>query len=606
MANLLESFNNNKTRERIINNFFLHEYQSPYDVNRNNLVDKAIKKIDKINFSELFSKEEYVKSIQKNEERKMINMYVQLLAIMSEDEITEAAVLKEAKHFNNLSTFDEKVKILNRAYRGFLKGNKITSKLIGEDGRVRWKDIQEAFDGKIVTVRDKKGKDIAIRTLSKQEEQWFNDWYQVFRLEDNNNFKNLSKTKISIGPFSKEKINAIKQKFLEYEQTLENNISNFEKQEEYAKAEMLKIIQEYTLGRGLNLITNLSKKSGFKDDFNTIRENLSGQEMNTNLSQKIKTTSKPKNIHYSYKDIRGSFSTTIGGESQKGFVAEKIKEMAENLSFTIKGKSKSNSFSWTAERVGNITNESNKMQKIDNITIIPELIEIKETKNGQEISYNTHSTSNLQLGFSLKDYRDADVSLHSGGNLDSVIEYLSQNIKMIDGDKLGDAAREYFRILGENDIKYFLINEGEPHRIKYSRNQEKGFFKHLSESISNFGPVFALSKISAENGTKGVDFMLINQVIIPGSYLFLAARNMIKRYHTTISPGNYPTGPEVKDKRVTSPDYTPEKVIAKDNYSEELLQKVSDRNLKIYYQTTFTVHLNRSFKNELIDLINSI
>ena len=601
MGNLMADFNNKTIRKRIINSLFLHEYISPYDVERNNIVKEVSSSINTSKILALLSKNSYIEQIQKAEEHKMINMYTQLLAATSENEVTEDIILENARKFANLPSFDEKIRALNLAYYGFRKGNKISNSLIDEGGRVKWEDIQRAFGGEIKTIKNKDNKDTKIRILGKDEEAWFNAWYQIFRF-NNNNFKNINNTKINLGPFSKDKINELKQNFLKYEEELEQKQKEYENQGDYLKSEMLKIIQEYTLGRGLNLIGTLSKQSKEKINFDNIKEDFANKSSES-LSNKIKGISKPKNIHYNYKDIRGSFTTTISAENQKGFLAERVKEMIENLDFTIVGEFKEhNNFTWKAKQVGNITNESNKMQKIDNITIIPNLIEVKETNKGKEIVFNARPKNNIQIGSSLKDYRDADISLHSGGNLDSIREYLAQNINNINDKELLNLTSNYLKQLEEMKVKYLLLNEGEPNRVNYSRSN--GFFKELSESISNLGPVFALSKISAENDLKGVDFLVINQVIIPGSYLFSTIIDIVK-YHTTISPGTYPSGPQPQDKRVKSPDYTPEKITAKENYSNQLLETVKTRNYNLYSKIIFTMHLKKQFKNILINKVKS-
>ena len=157
---------------------------------------------------------------------------------------------------------------------------------------------------------------------------------------------------------------------------------------------------------------------------------------------------------------------------------------------------------------------------------------------------------------------------------------------------MNDAVKEYLDKLTTQEIKYYIVNEGEPNRIKASRKE--GFFKNLQEQLSNLGPVFALSRITSSNDLNAVDFLVINQTIIPGSLLFDIINETVT-YNASISPAEYPKG-----------DYTPIQTTSNALYSDELLQSLKSRNENIYFKTTFSFHLKRQFKNSLMKKVQEI
>ena len=549
MANLLNQDEKQKyidaykrRKKSIIENLFLHEYTSPYDeIENRNIIRDTDVSTDEI--LQKIESDDFIDKIRSVEIIKMANMYSQLVTFLDyNQEIDSDNLLLISKKFMSYN-FKEQIRLLNLAYNSFLHNDKIGSQLLDNNGRIRWEQIQSSLGGYFVVGKDKNGKQTQIRELGEQEEEWFNEWYKIFNpvnssgnVSKADTSKGLIKTKIQLSVSNPEKL---LQEFNLFEEKLQQEIED-NKEKDYMKSEMLSIIQKYTLGRGLNFISQLFKSSPDKQDsFLQAQTELSKKTNNVALQNKILDSSKPKNIHYEYYKIKGSFKHTIGAGTE----------------VDIRGK----------------------MQKIDNVFVIPELIKYK--RNGKDITINTKTKNNIKIGLSLKDYRDDDVSIHSAGNLDSVSSYLQQNIDNAPDTELAKITNNYLKKINSNIVKYALINEGEPNRIKSSR--DGGFFKMLSQNLSNLGPVFALSRISEKNNLDAseVDFLVINQTIIPGSLLFQAIKEVVK-YSVTISPATYPTG-----------DYTP--TIEKTNklYSKQMLEHNRSRNEKIYNQTTFSFHL---------------
>ena len=237
----------NSRRAEIIDGLFLHSYPSPYDTKKNqSLIRKTDVSSEKI--VQLLENKEFIKSLQKLEKIKMINMYTQLIISSfwrgEDSELEDKFVTDVAQEFNSLS-FEEQVKELNRAYTAFLNKNVITSNLI-ENGRIRWKEIQSSLGGTYIKSINKKGKEYDKRVLGKEEKDWFDAWYNIFT--ENKGKVNIDRNII----LTTEQINNLKTNFLEFQENLEEKIQESQKEEDYLKAEMLSIIQNYTLGRGLN------------------------------------------------------------------------------------------------------------------------------------------------------------------------------------------------------------------------------------------------------------------------------------------------------------------------------------------------------------------
>ena len=598
MANLLNQDEKQKyidaykrRKKSIIENLFLHEYTSPYDeIENRNIIRDTDVSTDEI--LQKIESDDFIDKIRSVEIIKMANMYSQLVTFLDyNQEIDSDNLLLISKKFMSYN-FKEQIRLLNLAYNSFLHNDKIGSQLLDNNGRIRWEQIQSSLGGYFVAGKDKNGKQTQIRELGEQEEEWFNEWYKIFNpvnssgnISKADTSKGLIKTKIQLSVSNPEKL---LQEFNLFEEKLQQEIED-NKEKDYMKSEMLSIIQKYTLGRGLNFISQLFESSSNKQDsFLQAQTELSKKTSNVTLQSKILGSSKPKNIHYEYYKIKGSFKHTIGAGNYRGFIAEDLVESAfGKLNFKLKEGSRG--FSWQSIREGTEVDIRGKMQKIDNVFVIPELIKYK--RNGKDITINTKTKNNIKIGLSLKDYRDDDVSIHSAGNLDSVSSYLQQNIDNAPDTELAKITNNYLKKINSNIVKYALINEGEPNRIKSSR--DGGFFKMFSQNLSNLGPVFALSRISEKNNLDAseVDFLVINQTIIPGSLLFQAIKEVVK-YSVTISPATYPAG-----------DYTP--TIEKTNklYSKQMLEHNRSRNEKIYNQTTFSFHLKKKFKNYLMELI---
>lgn len=596
--NIMSSEYDNK-RDLLVNNLFIHQPKSPYVSSaktEKNIAAVSKGLLDNSNkYKQGIETKEVIKNIRSKEQKQIIKLYDYYYSRVVSD-----GKIKDLKKFVDLQTF-KKYNFFRQVY----ELNKIYS-----DYSVSYRFFNKHNDGDNGYFNYEK----YTKSNRDTSEKLLNDFINCFSANDTKLIRNsrsdkITKQDLSNFSNSKEVFEKIRNDFNIFLKNLEENERSALQSGDYELASLYNFYSEYFVSRGLSLIAELTKKSSdsLKSSYAQTMEIFMKDNKNTLMEDRIKS-SNLQHRHYSLDKLEGSFYATIEKASKGGFAMEYITKYLNDEEFKINFNGKKSNIKSTI--VGTNLNINSKQGKIDvHVSFGTKKMNNNNNNNNSLLKQNTND-----IGLSLKNYQPGSpVTVHSGGNLDSLIAFLKNYGKNnINNNEL----EKYIKILNTALFQYLLLNES-----WQTRRNNSELIKNFKESLGNFGFVFTLTPFLTSNGDslidEVVDFFVINQKIIPGSYFLEAINDSIdkaEKYSATIS---YPSF--FSDMRYTKLKDESGKVVKKiatgktkkaaekDNglYEENYVKGLSAYNKQILNKYSFTMHITRNFREQLEKMVTN-
>ena len=587
----------------VVSNLLIHENPSPYKdvMSETNWLDDISSEMlfrAKMGIQEARNLS-LISELQEKEKAQMEQLVIfcceQLKATNPELE----QELKVDKERFDTADFQTKLIIMNKIYSKYL--NSKYNKIFDENGKYNY---QALFS-------QAKVKELMERT--------FNNFVKIFTNEDVNSNQILQGYD-KLPPVSIKNTKENFNKFMTNLQAQKNRMATSEKWDLYGIYEN---IIHYCNGRGLtfiNFLENLNSKN--KISFETTVKNMislngSKGKSKKNLNELYQKAGE-HNIHTTiYSDKKeqptlwGSFKGSIQSPNKSGPILEYLDKYLFDNKTMINLNGKNTKVG--AEVTGIESNVLGKQQKED--LLISFGIEGEEHLKTKQITNIDKSgrinKNSSQIGLSIKNYdTGTTVGIHSGGNLDSIANFLKTYNKLKDADI-------YYDLITDELVKYLLINE-------YSQNDSSKFIKALKISLAQFGMIFALTPFITEKDNKiideSVDFFVIDQALVPASVIMVFANDALNfaksnNIRTSKSLDNdagfsvtMSKGPTITNDKLR--DYSERAVHGSrlyDNVGDDSFLKVmKGLGTDTYKKITFSIHMKVSFRNALKNFVTTI
>jgi hypothetical protein len=408
----------------------------------------------------------------------------------------------------------------------------------------------------------------------------------------------------------------IKTNFQKLMEGLLNEQRTAESKGNWEQAGIYEAIIQYCSGRGISILNYLDETIGsFEKAKELMLQNTNDERLSEIYRQANKhtvhTTVRKNNKENIQKTLEGSFIGSITSPNKGGFILEYLDRglfsATRNIAFDI-DKNKTYIKSETTGKNLNILGKSQKNDLL--VTFSLTLNKKNNSKAGKKIAQsNDYFNNNInQIGISIKNYSPGnDVTVHSAGNLDTVINFLKT---------YSVGVEELCKILEQPKTKYILIND---------RNN-RIFYSTLRDILGTQGAIFTLTPFLAQSNNsnkidESVDFFLIDQKLIPGSLIMQyandakneAIKSKAKKtsgFYASVKNNSTINDDDIKayTKQATSTIQWEDNISSKDKYpyAPQYTEKMENLGIEIYNKITFSIEMRDSFRKNLENLISKI
>lgn len=595
MANVLnniERFNDayEKYHKKLINNIFLHEYPSPFEtydhssyINFNTIADYAKAMSNNINSKTRIANRQTIEWQHLREiENRIVEYLKSVNAIPEEINLSESQAsdfLKYVKYFNKIfSYYSDYIMSGNVTYQsGYYNNSKFfdSSEIKNKEDDIFKNFFDNFFKTYFEVITDGSGsKIIQFKSEISIEDRTIENMLKKLTEFNSNILESLNKLKSPVG-----NNDIITESYNMIFEDWKNNI------------------EKWFISRGLNYIRKAFESEGKNFTYSNIAKQYSGYE-------KIKNIDTP-NLHLEDTSIKGSFKGYLHSEKRWGAIAEKNFNLLLNNLLTkeeLKLSNKGGAWKIGSTVTGNLTEDKGKQVKADIFFGYSNNLSIKTKQKNKNKEIN-------KINFSLKNYNENEgaVKLHSSGKMDTVIDYLKSNVPDDLSNNLEKNFNTFKNFFQSNKFKYYMVNISRPN----DKNARKSFNQTIRDIFAQFGTIFALGNF-AEANLNRVDFLVVNNKIIPGSLIMKELQNdrqnKIKASSMITTSINYPSDsfyntehehfrPIYKKEPYNNPNFTKKNGVLKTR---------GEKGENIINHTTFTFSMLRTFRKKLEEIATKI